>query len=120
MPLASKAQLLQRLETSAPRSRTAVSSDEVIPCLTSSWDQETLTSCHSSLDCVLNPHVSKASVNLIAILNFTPKIYPIGKLHAKRLLESSRPRRPSPDTAGPLGSLPSGFLTRVPVHRRLS
>jgi hypothetical protein len=59
MPLASKAQLLQRLETSAPRSCTAVSSDEVgadvagamqvirsilIPCLTSSWDQETLTS----------------------------------------------------------------------------
>lgn len=64
--------------------------------------------------------MSKASVNLIAILNFTPKIYPIGKLHAERLLESSRPRRPSPDTAGPLESLSSGFLTRAPVHRRLS
>lgn len=52
------------------------------PCLTLSWDQETLTffatqASIASSTCTCR----KASVNLIAILDFTPKIYPIGKLH---------------------------------------
>ena len=86
----------------------ALRADPALPCLTSSWDQATLTSLP------LRPRLRSQQqswsqswpvVTMIAILNFStfvPKIYRICNLRSLHtFLIQAAQRRASPDTAGP-------------------